>query len=81
MAITESFLDSCPDSNKLLKILGDVKVSESAILIVLSFYCHVDLQLVTEMAFFYCRNVNSHLGDGKATVYGWGWGFGVFLAG
>jgi len=25
MAITESFLDSCPDSNKLLKILGDVK--------------------------------------------------------
>jgi hypothetical protein len=35
MAITESFLDSCPDSNRLLKILGDVKVSESAMLIVL----------------------------------------------
>jgi hypothetical protein len=38
MAITEFFLDDCPDSNRLLKILGDFKVSESALFIVLSFY-------------------------------------------
>jgi hypothetical protein len=38
MAITEFFLDGCPDSNRLLKILGDFKVSESTFLIMLSFY-------------------------------------------
>jgi len=32
MAITKSFLDGCPDPERLLKILGDVKVGESALL-------------------------------------------------
>jgi len=34
MAITKSFLDGCPDPERLLKILGDVKVGESAMLTV-----------------------------------------------
>lgn len=42
MAVTKSFLDGCPDPERLLKILGDVKVSESALLIVSSFDLLVD---------------------------------------
>jgi hypothetical protein len=30
MAITESFLDGCPDPKKLIEVLRNVKVSESA---------------------------------------------------
>jgi calcineurin-like phosphoesterase len=33
MAITESFLDGCPDPKKLIEVLRNVKVSESCIVI------------------------------------------------
>jgi hypothetical protein len=49
MAITKAFLDGCPDSNRLLKILCDAKVSESLMLIMLSFFDMLNCSEVMEM--------------------------------
>jgi hypothetical protein len=43
MAIAESFLDGCPDPKKLLEILGNVKVSEFA-LVCLTFDVHISIE-------------------------------------
>ncbi|GJN11677.1 hypothetical protein PR202_ga29886 [Eleusine coracana subsp. coracana] len=45
MAITESFLDGCPDPKRLLKILGDVKPPKSPRLVNLAYLQHLELQV------------------------------------
>jgi hypothetical protein len=52
MAITKSFLDGCPDPERLLKILGDVKVSESALRTVHHLLTCWLCSKVTEMDYF-----------------------------